>query len=60
MAFVDKTKPSADWTPDQLYVYHERLGIIGDSLPVSLSTGQPLFTGQHYRIAWDEAEKWGL
>lgn len=55
MPYIDKSKPSPAWTPDQLYKYQERLGIIGESLPLSPRTGMPLYTGEHYRMAYDQA-----
>lgn len=57
MPYIDPTKPNPAWTPDQLYKYHERLGIIGEALPVSPRTKQPLYRITHYQQAYQEAEK---
>jgi len=59
MPYIDKTKPSPSWTVDQIYRYEERLGIIGESRPLSVQTHKPLLLISDYIQAWEEAKKWG-
>jgi hypothetical protein len=50
MAYTDKTKPSPSWTPDQLYLWHEKIAIRFDGGPVSM-------THTEYGVIWDEVDK---
>lgn len=50
MPYTDKTKPAPHWTPEQLYIWHERLAIMGDG-------GTDRLLNSHYVEAWNQADK---
>ena len=47
---TDPTHPNPAWTPDQLYVYRERLAIMGE--------GRDTNTYAEYAVAYKQAENW--
>ena len=50
MSYTDMTRPNPAWTADQLYVYRERLAIMGE--------GRPGNTPAEYVTAYRQAEAW--
>jgi len=52
MPYTDKTKPSPSWSEEQAYLWHERIGIIGDAVK-----NPHLMTHSECVVLWDEVDK---